>query len=93
MQVNNTTVNKYSIGTGATIYNKNKLQQTMLDIQKEKGPQPSQRYKASKGGQRRPTVPNDAKRQQQAEETAAVLLQATSTTECDSTNLHHRRGG
>ena len=59
--------NKYSTGTGATIYNKNKLQQTVLDIQKEKGPQPGQRYKASKGGQRRPTVLNDARQWQQAE--------------------------
>ena len=31
--------------------------------------------------------PNDAKQQQQAEEMAAVLLQATRATECDSTNL------
>ena len=59
----------------------------MLDIQKAKGPQPDQRYKASEGGQRRPIVPNDAKQQQQAEETAAVLLQVTRATECDSTNL------
>ena len=69
------------------MYNKNKLQQTVLDIQKEKGPQLSQRYKASKGGQRRPTVPNGARQQQQAEEEAAVLLQATRATECDSINL------
>ena len=59
----------------------------MLDIQKKKGPQSGQRYKTSKGGQRRSTVPNDVKKQQQAEEMAAVLLQATRATECDSTNL------
>ena len=43
--------------------------------------------KPPKDVKRQQTVPNDARQQQQAEEEAAVLLQATSATECDSTNL------